>query len=119
MKLLLDEHVTDALRAEFRRRAPEIRIWRVGQPGAPSIGTADPQILRWCEQHEFMLFTNNRKTMPRHLSDHLATGGHVPGILMPRAGATFGQVLDDLVLIAVAGHPDEFRDTITYVPLGC
>jgi hypothetical protein len=117
MKLLLDEHVTDAFRVQFRERAPEIPIWRVGQPAAPSISTPDPQLLRWCEQHEFLLFTNNRKTMPRHLADHLAAGGHVPGIIMPKAGAAFGEILDDLVLITVAGRPDEFRDTVTYVPL--
>jgi len=61
--------------------------------------------------------TNNRRSMPVHLADHLAAGHHVPGILVLRPRASRGVLLDDLVLIAIAAGEDEYRDRIVYVPL--
>jgi hypothetical protein len=40
--------------------------------------TLDPEILLWCEAHRFILVTNNRRSMPRHLADHLAMGCQNP-----------------------------------------
>ena len=55
------------------------------------------QLMRhdWCEIHEFILVTNNRKSMPKHLADHLA----------------------ELILIAGASFPKEYQDRIEYLPL--
>ena len=64
------------------RAAPELVVWIVADPGAPSRGAFDPDILVWCEEHRFVLVTNNRKSIPRHLADHLALDRHVPGILV-------------------------------------
>lgn len=55
--------------------------------------------------------------MPTHLSDHLATGRHVPGILIVDLGAPIGSVLDDLILIALASYENEFLNCVAYVPL--
>nr|WP_293128835.1 DUF5615 family PIN-like protein [Microcoleus sp. bin38.metabat.b11b12b14.051] len=50
----------------------------MGEPEAPSRGTLDPEILKWCEEYNFILVTNNRKSMPVHLTDHLAERRHIP-----------------------------------------
>jgi hypothetical protein len=55
--------------------------------------------------------------MPQHLADHLAAGRHVPGILILGAGMSFGAILDELELIAVASLPNEYRDLIVHLPL--
>jgi hypothetical protein len=64
LRYLLDEHIPRVLAAAIRQRDPAIVIWRIGQPDAPPIETADPDLLVWCEQHDFLLVTNNRATMP-------------------------------------------------------
>jgi hypothetical protein len=64
-----------------------------------------------------MLVTNNRRTMPRHLADHLAAGRHVPGIVMLDDDLGIGGNFDELLLIAGASLPDEFRDQIIYLPI--
>ncbi|HEY3242065.1 MAG TPA: hypothetical protein VGM03_01830 [Phycisphaerae bacterium] len=117
IRFLFDEHVSDVLRVQMRLRAPELEVYRMGEPPAPPLGTADPVVLSWCEQRDAMLITINRASMPVHLSEHLQAGGHVPGILTPGKSATFGQVLQDLLLIALCGRPDEYRDTLVYLPL--
>lgn len=37
IRYLLDEHVDPRLKAALKKIAPEIIVWRVGDPGAPAI----------------------------------------------------------------------------------
>ena len=55
--------------------------------------------------------------MPDHLANHLTAGHHSPGVLSLRPGSTISAIVEDLVMIAFAGDPNEYRDTITYIPL--
>ncbi|NTV62831.1 MAG: DUF5615 family PIN-like protein [Oscillochloris sp.] len=117
MRYLLDEHIDPVLRREILRAAPDLEVWIIGDPGAPARGTLDPDILIWCEENGFCLVTNNRKSMPRHLADHVSLGHHMPGILVVNLAMTMGQMIDELVLIAGVAADDEFRDLILYLPL--
>ena len=80
LRYLLDENVASLFRIELVRREPAVVVWKIGDPGLPPRGTLDPEILRWCEEQDFLLVTNNRKSMPEHLAAHLDAGRHVPGI---------------------------------------
>ena len=62
------------------------------------------------------LTVNNRSSMPDHLADHLAEGRHVPGIFILNPDMTFGETIDELVLLAIASVKDEFRDRICFLP---
>lgn len=117
MRYLLDEHIDPVLRRELLRAAPDLEVWIIGDPGAPRRGTLDPAILIWCEEHSFCLVTNNRKSMPRHLADHLSLGRHGPGIFVVSMAMTMGQLIDELLLIADASAADEYRDLLLYLPL--
>ena len=55
--------------------------------------------------------------MPVHLQAHLVQERHVPGIVQLPRRMNVGAILDDLLLIASASLPDEFRDQIVYLPL--
>jgi hypothetical protein len=122
-KYLLDEHIPPAYRAQILRRAEslnsdsELEVWVIGDPDAPARGTLDPDILVWCESHGFALVTNNRRSMPAHLADHLAAGHHVPGIFTISPDLSIGQLIDELILIAFAVLEGEFADHITFLPI--
>jgi len=64
-----------------------------------------------------LLVTSNRSSMPVHLRDHLATGHHVPGILVLNPDMTLGETLDELLLIWGASEAEEYRDLLLYLPL--
>lgn len=115
--LLLDEHVPRLYQTELGRRDPDILVWLVGDPEAPPRGTSDSAILRWCETTGFVLVTNNRRTMPRHLADHLAAGQHVPGIVMLNTELGVGRTIENLVAIARGYDAAELRDLILYLPV--
>jgi hypothetical protein len=114
---LLDENVDLSCRTQLLRHQPELIVWAIGDPGAPARETPDPEILCWCEEHRFVLVTNNRRSMPRHLADHLAQGRHVPGIFVLNPEMGIGETIDELVLIAGASFNDEYQDRISYLPL--
>lgn len=68
IKYLLDEHVNPRLRKALKRSAADMVVWRVGDPSALSLSATDQEILFWCEDRRFSLVTNNRESMPVHLS---------------------------------------------------
>lgn len=82
LKYLLDENVKRVYQVQLLRQEPDLIIRMVGDPGNPSRGTLDPEILIWCETHGYVLVTNNRASMPIHLAEHIAQNRHVPGILI-------------------------------------
>ncbi len=115
LRQLLDEHVDVGLLTSLRQRAPELVIWRVGDPGMPPFGTLDPQILRWCEAHDLVLVANNRRSMPIHLADHPASGQHTPGIFSLHPSMGIGEIIEYPILAAHAARPQEYRDQILHV----
>jgi hypothetical protein len=117
LQYLLDENVDVRYRGQLLRHAPALIVKAINDPDAPSKEAKDPEILQWCEAHGFLLVTNNRRSMPRPLADHLASGGHVPGIFVLDPEMSMGQTIEELILIAEASFIDEYKDSIIYSPL--
>jgi hypothetical protein len=117
LKYLVDENVDPIYTTQMRRLKPDLFVLAVGELTAPPRGTLDPEILSWCEENGFILVTNNRKSMPVHLADHLAQGRHIPGILILNAKLSVGENLAELILIADGSFEDEYQDRIDFLPV--
>lgn len=113
---LLDENLPHRLKNQLIFHEPSMEILFIGENSAPPLGTQDPDILKWIEQNDFILVSRNRSTMPVHLKEHLAEGGHVPGILLIRKEILIGKLIEDLLLIWGASEAGEYRDQIAYLP---
>ena len=68
-RFLIDENINRAIQRQLRRQVPELEILAIGDPGAPPAGMADEGILPWIEENQYILVTENRSTMPKHLSN--------------------------------------------------
>lgn len=117
-RYLLDENVNSVLRSALLRENPNLTVWQIGLPGAPAFGTLDPEILIWCEENEFILVTNNRRSMPVHLQDHLNANRRAAGIFILHPEMSVGETVDELILITSASSPEEYQDQIIYLPIG-
>jgi Domain of unknown function (DUF5615) len=117
IRYLMDENVNPLLRREILRREPNLTVWQVGMLGAPAYGTLDPEILIWCEENDFILVTNNRKSMPVHLNNHLAEDRHLFGIFSLNENISVGETIDELILIALATSAEDYQDQIIYLPI--
>ncbi len=116
LRYLMDENVDPGYQTEILRRRPDLVVWRVGNAGAPERGTLDPEILCWCEENNFVLVTNNRRSMPVHLVEYLEQGRHIPGIFILSTRVTMGKNIEDLILIAECALEGEYQDQIVNLP---
>ncbi len=116
-RYLIDENISPQYRTQLLRHEPSLTVLAVGDEGTPARSTSDPEILVWCEQHQFNLITNNRESMPQHLSDHRKKGGHVPAIFTINLTVPMGKIIEELLLIAGASDEDEYINEIKYLPL--
>jgi len=114
---LLDEHLPVWWRPTIFRLQPHLRLFRVGDAGAPPLRSSDSVVLEWCASHQFAFITNNRRTIPFHLAALTAQGRHVPGVFISRASLSIEVVAENLDLLAGASLPDEFQDQIRYLPI--
>ena len=114
---LLDENVDPAFQEPLQQNTPDLRVYYIGDEFAPPLSTLDPEILIWIEEHDCILLTYNRSSIPEHLHKHLAAGRHIPGIVQLAPQMSFGDTIEDLLLIHGAGLPGEFADRIIYLPL--
>ncbi|MEQ8996567.1 MAG: DUF5615 family PIN-like protein [Coleofasciculus sp. B1-GNL1-01] len=117
IKYLLDENLPSFYQVQLLRLQSNLTVWMIGNPGLPPRGTKDPDILLWCERNNFILVTSNRSSMPVHLTEHLSQGRHIPGIFVLRPRAEIGEIIDNLIFIALAAEENEFQDQIIHIPL--
>lgn len=117
IKYLMDENMNPLYLEQLRRRRPDLSVRGVGEVGTSPKGTLDPDILLWCEEYDCVLITNNRRSMPVHLSAHLATDHHCPGIFILNPNQGIGETIEELILIADGSFDHEYRDQILFLPL--
>ncbi len=115
-RFLVDECVPRSLVRGLRRRAADVSVLQVGDPHAPPKGTADPQLLKFCEQERRLLITADRATVPDFVLEHLRRGRHTWGVVVVGIHASLGHILDDLELILEASDDTEWVDVLSYIP---
>jgi hypothetical protein len=114
---LFDECFSSDLANELRQKAPGFEVDYVGKGGVLPKSTPDADVLVWCEENDRVLVTNNRRTMPVELANHLAMGRHVPGIFQVPAEWSVDDMFSELILIAGTAMPGEYADHIRYLPI--
>jgi hypothetical protein len=110
-----DENVPAELFAALRQQ-PGLDLLVVGEPGAPPLGTQDPDLLLAAEALGRLLLSMDRRTMPQHLADHFAAGHHTAGVALIRGGFTLAQVAQDILMIWSASTAAEWVDRTDYIP---
>jgi hypothetical protein len=116
LKFLCDENIPDALVSCLSRLEPGMVVSFIGQPGAPPKGTKDPELLLFAEANGFTFLSRDKKTMPRHVADHLAAGHHTWGVFLLKEGYPVMEVAQYILLLWSASQAEEWRDYLGYIP---
>ena len=118
IRFLLDENIDariwSAIRRHNRRGEYVLDVVRVGESEDLPCGSLDPWILRWAERQGRVLLSFDRSTLARHLADHLAAGGHSPGIVILAPTMGIPELVSAVVLIAYASEPGEWADQLRF-----
>jgi hypothetical protein len=116
VRFLVDENLPPRLIIAVLRHDPSIDIVRVGDPGAPELGTSDEDILVHLEESSRLLVTDNRATIPSHVLAHAQSGHRHWGVVWIRPSAGVGSVAESLYLIWSASDAEEWLDQTAWVP---
>jgi hypothetical protein len=118
VRFLIDECMKRAVAASLHRAEPAIEVYRVGQPGLPTLGASDSELLAFCEDQELVLVSQDRKSMPEHIARHQMSGRNTFGVLLVSPDCTFREMIDDLVLVWTATERAEWVNVLQYLPIG-
>lgn len=113
---LLDENISPRVRVAIQRHYPHIDVLRVGDEGAPSLESLDPEILQYLEQSQRLLVTKNRASMSGHVAEHLANGGRHWGVFRVRPHTSIRQLLQTLDLVSGASEVEEWINEMWWIP---
>lgn len=89
---------------------------RVGDLPDLPLGTKDPGLLLWAERSGRIIVTEDKNTMPGHLTAHLQAGHHSPGVFIVRKSGNIAAVVSLLATIAHASEPWEWQDSYFFIP---
>ncbi len=117
MRFLLDEHMALHTKTAINHRNPLIDVLRVGDPGAPSLATPDPDILTYLELAQRALITKNRRSMMQHYGEHIAAGKSHWGIFIVATNISLRTLAEHIELLWEASEAEEWIDQFQNIPL--
>jgi hypothetical protein len=120
LRYVLDEHLRGPLWDLLYRHnlvgIDPIDLVRVGDPPDLPLGTSDPDLLLWAERETRILVSEDKSTMPAHLTSHLVAGHYSPGVMTPRSRVALRTVSEFLVVAAYASGLEDWENRITFIP---
>jgi hypothetical protein len=117
LRYLIDENLSTRLKGAIQRIEPLVDVLRVGDQGAPPLGTLDPDVLIYLTATRRLLVTDNRKSMPKHLVDHAAAEFQHWGIFVVSKDAPIGALADELYLYWEVSEAEEWIDRTEWLKL--
>lgn len=96
------------------RREPLVDIQTAVAAGLADL--PDPEVLARAAQFGRVLVSHDYHTMPAHFTEFLDSGQHSPGVLLLHQTLPVAQAIEALLLVWGASDPEEWRDTLTYLP---
>jgi len=96
------------------RREPSIDFQTAYAAGLVSLN--DKEILAKAAEQGRVLVTHDRKTMPKHFAEFIATR-ESPGVIIVQQKLSVNAAVEDLILIWAASESEEWINRIKSIPL--
>ena len=115
LRFVADENLNERLVLAVLRRVDGWDFVRVRDVGRG--GRTDADLLKWAARQGRIVITHDVRTMPKAAYARVSSRARMPGVLIVPTDAPAREVVEDLVLIAEAGKPADFRDRVAFLPL--
>lgn len=122
IRFLLDECLRDKKLwisiEEHNKNHPKERIEaiRVGDDGAPQLGSEDREVVEWAATTGWLIFSNDVNTLRKEHDEFVREGNHTCGLLLRRVGFSIDEIIECLMLIAHDSTPDEWTNRTEFIP---
>ncbi len=110
-----DEDLDGRIVRGLRRLEPGIDLVLVTEAGLQ--GHPDPEVLEWAAGEGRALVTQDENTMTGHAWDRIGAGLPMPGVIVRGKGVTIRQAIDELLVAALCGTAEDFKDQVVFLPL--
>lgn len=115
IRFLVDENFDHRTLAGLKRRMPDLDIVPVQEVGLREAD--DPAVLEWAAQEERILITHDVSTMLDFAYERVTVGLPMPGVIEIPETVPRAVIIDELILIAGASEPEDWKNTVRYLPL--
>src|SRR5262245_37564374 len=120
LRYVIDENLRgplwSAMQRANSRRPWSIAIACVGDEADLPLGITDPDLLRWAEDHDFVVVSSDIRTMPVQHRAHLEAGRHCPGVFLIGLPCSIPQIVEALFYHAEESDEALWRDRIMLIP---
>jgi hypothetical protein len=113
VKYLFDIHVQVAIASGLWQKVPELQIAEA-RLLFPEL--EDPELLEWATQQGYILLSSDRNTLIEFYNERLRAGLHSEGVFILRQGVSFGELIDELSMIAQASEASEWANQVNFIP---
>lgn len=116
LSFLADENFNNDILRGVERPHPEIPIERV-QDAFGVEATEDPDILELAAQENLIVLTHDIKTMIGFAYQRVDEGKPMSGVLIVPQDELVGRMIEQLIVVAFCGTPEDFENQVRYLPL--
>jgi predicted nuclease of predicted toxin-antitoxin system len=115
LRLLADENFNGYIIRGLLYRRPDLALVRVQDVG---LGEADdPTILAWAADHNRIVLTHDRATMPDFAYSRILSGLPMPGMFVVNDRMPLRQAIDEILFLDEYSEQDEWDQLVVYLPL--
>ena len=117
LSFLFDQHTPQWWAANLVREVPTVVATYVGAADAPRLGSTDPELLVYCEEHQMALVTCDKRTMFQHIADHYAAGREFWGMFLITGSIQTEEIVFQLRLFWETTSAEEFIGSTQELPI--
>jgi predicted nuclease of predicted toxin-antitoxin system len=115
LRLVSDENFNGDIVRGLLLRRPTLDLVRLQDTG--SEGVEDPAVLAWAAEHNRILLTHDRATMPDFAYARMVAGKPMPGVFVVNDRLPVRQAIDELLLVDACSEQAEWAGLVLYLPL--
>ena len=112
LALLADENFNGPIIAGLREKYAEVDLVRAQDMGLRR--TPDEVILQWAAEHNRVLLTHDRKTMPLFAYMRVGTGLFMPGVVIVQVRSV-SRVMEEIALLGICGLAEDVENQVRYI----
>lgn len=105
-RLLIDQDFNHHVLRGLTARIPGLDAVTAGQASLSS--ASDPEVPAWAAGEGRVLVTHDKKTMPDHAAERLASGERMDGLLIVPRRLRIAEVIDELAIIVECSEPGDW-----------
>jgi hypothetical protein len=114
LRLIADENLNGGIVRGLSSK-PDIDLVRVQDVGLA--GATDADVLSWAAEHDRIVLTHDRATMPRFAYDRVTAGRDMTGVFITDDRGSIGEAIASIDLVARCSEQPEWSGLVVYLPL--